>query len=218
GPIPDPRVPVQRGPPPQVGIPPRGLLGDGPNDPRGGTLLTVTSDEQPIGRGYLPPPMQGGPPLLHERGPATLDIRGGPMVEPPRAMMGEQRGAPIMDPRGPPMDARGARDPRAMEPRAVEQRVPVVPGPKGPMPGIQGPVPGPGGPQPSRQVPGGQASSGQGGFSPVQSQVTPQDHEKAALIMQVLQLTPDQIAMLPPEQRQSILILKEQIQKSAGAP
>lgn len=37
--------------------------------------------------------------------------------------------------------------------------------------------------------------------------------------MQVLQLTPEQIAMLPPEQRQSILILKEQIQKTAsGAP
>lgn len=41
---------------------------------------------------------------------------------------------------------------------------------------------------------------------------------QAALIMQVLQLTADQIAMLPPEQRQSILILKEQIQKSTGAP
>jgi len=41
---------------------------------------------------------------------------------------------------------------------------------------------------------------------------------QAALIMQVLQLTPDQIAMLPAEQRQSILILKEQIQKTAGAP
>lgn len=60
---------------------------------------------------------------------------------------------------------------------------------------------------------GGQPSS----FSPGQSQVTPQDQEKAALIMQVLQLTADQIAMLPPEQRQSILILKEQIQKSTGA-
>lgn len=40
------------------------------------------------------------------------------------------------------------------------------------------------------------------------------DQEKAALIMQVLQLSDDQIAMLPPEQRQSILVLKEQIAKS----
>jgi hypothetical protein len=39
---------------------------------------------------------------------------------------------------------------------------------------------------------------------------------KAALIMQVLQLKDEQIAMLPPEQRQSILILKEQIAQSAG--
>ncbi|XP_018426950.1 PREDICTED: cleavage stimulation factor subunit 2 [Nanorana parkeri] len=219
GPIPDPRAPIQRGGPPTAGIPPRGLLGDGPNDPRGGTLLTVTSDEQPLSRGYLPPPMQGGPPLLHDRGPAPLDNRGGPMAEPPRAMMGEPRGAPIMDSRGSPLDARGIRDPRAMEQRPGETRGPNPgPGPKGPLPGMQGPAPGPAGPQPSRQVPGVQASPAQGGFSPGQSSVTPQDHEKAALIMQVLQLTPDQIAMLPPEQRQSILILKEQIQKSTGAP
>ncbi|GAB1600440.1 cleavage stimulation factor subunit 2-like [Argonauta hians] len=45
--------------------------------------------------------------------------------------------------------------------------------------------------------------------------ISPQDEEKAALIMQVLQLTDIQIAMLPPEQRQSILILKDQIAKSA---
>ncbi|XP_071453754.1 cleavage stimulation factor subunit 2 isoform X2 [Hetaerina americana] len=40
------------------------------------------------------------------------------------------------------------------------------------------------------------------------------DQEKAALIMQVLKLSDDQISMLPPEQRQSILVLKEQIAKS----
>ena len=33
--------------------------------------------------------------------------------------------------------------------------------------------------------------------------------------MQVLQLSDEQIAMLPPEQRQSIIVLKEQISKSA---
>ena len=41
---------------------------------------------------------------------------------------------------------------------------------------------------------------------------------QAALIMQVLQLTDQQIAMLPPDQRQSILILKEQIARSGGQP
>lgn len=40
------------------------------------------------------------------------------------------------------------------------------------------------------------------------------DQEKAALIMQVLQLSDEQISMLPPEQRASILVLKEQIAKS----
>lgn len=40
------------------------------------------------------------------------------------------------------------------------------------------------------------------------------DQEKAALIMQVLQLSDEQIAMLPPEQRNSILVLKDQIAKS----
>ena len=37
------------------------------------------------------------------------------------------------------------------------------------------------------------------------------DPEKAALIMQVLQLTDEQIAVLPAEQRQSIMMLKQQI-------
>lgn len=40
------------------------------------------------------------------------------------------------------------------------------------------------------------------------------DNEKAQLIMQVLQLSDEQIAMLSPEQRASILVLKEQIAKS----
>lgn len=40
------------------------------------------------------------------------------------------------------------------------------------------------------------------------------DQEKAALIMQVLQLSDEQISMLPAEQRTSILVLKEQIAKS----
>lgn len=42
-----------------------------------------------------------------------------------------------------------------------------------------------------------------------------EDHEKAALIMQVLQLSDEQIALLPHEQRASILVLKEQIAKSS---
>ncbi|NWX95844.1 CSTF2 factor, partial [Nothoprocta ornata] len=302
-PMPDPRAPMQRGPLPASGPPPRGLLGDAPNDPRGGTLLSVTGEVEP--RGYLGPPHQGAPlhhmPGHDSRGPPH-EMRGGPMGE-PRPLMGEPRG-PLMDARGerggmkervagskqrlrvePAAPTQGAtrgfgqpmgRDPRGLEPRGLEPRVleprvleprvleprvlePRVlearamearvmeprgleprgpgPNPRGPMPGgIQGPGPlnmGASGPQGPRQVPtmagagmqgggipgaGVQGAGQPGGFSPGQSQVTPQDHEKAALIMQVLQLTADQIAMLPPEQRQSILILKEQIQKSTGAP
>lgn len=39
-------------------------------------------------------------------------------------------------------------------------------------------------------------------------------HSQAALIMQVLQLSDEQIALLPPDQRQSIMILKDQIARS----
>ncbi|CAH6780140.1 cleavage stimulation factor subunit 2 isoform X2 [Phodopus roborovskii] len=283
-PMQDPRAAMQRGALPANVPTPRGLLGDAPNDPRGGTLMTVTGEVEP--RAYLgpPPPPHQGPPMHHVpghegRGPPPHDMRGGPLAE-PRPLMAEPRG-PMLDQRGPPMDARGGRDPRgldargmearameargldarglearamearamearamearAMEARAMEARAMEargmdtrgpVPGPRGPLPsGIQGPNPmnmGAVVPQGSRQVPVMQGAGMQGatmqgasqpgGFSPGQSQVTPQDHEKAALIMQVLQLTADQIAMLPPEQRQSILILKEQIQKSTGAP
>ncbi|XP_037659685.1 cleavage stimulation factor subunit 2 tau variant [Choloepus didactylus] len=324
-PMSDPRAPIPRGPMTTAGLPPRGLLGDAPNDPRGGTLLTVTGEVEP--RGYLGPPHQG-PPMHHvsghdTRGPSSHEMRGGPLAD-PRMLIGEPRG-PMIDQRGLPLDGRGSRDSRGMETRAMETEVletrvmerrgmetcPMEvrgmdargmeirgPGPssRGPMTsGIQGPGPinmGAGGPQGPRQVPGisgvgnpgagmqgagmqgagiqgagiqaggmqgagiqgggmqgagiqgggmqgagiqgggmqgagiqggGMQGAGkQGGgqpssFSPGQSQVTPQDQEKAALIMQVLQLTADQIAMLPPEQRQSILILKEQIQKSTGA-
>lgn len=52
------------------------------------------------------------------------------------------------------------------------------------------------------------------GMSPNIGNAGASDQEKAALIMQVLQLSDEQIAMLPPEQRTSILVLKEQIAKS----
>ncbi|XP_014067684.2 cleavage stimulation factor subunit 2 isoform X2 [Salmo salar] len=309
------------GPPGPGGIPPRGLLGDGPNDPRGGTLLSVTGEviEPSRGGGFIgaPPPHQGppmhmnqmaggppldmrpphdmrgppmgeprgmmgeprgppmgeprgmmgeprgppmgeprgmmgeprGPPMGEPRGmmgeprgppmgePRGMmgEPRGPPMGEPrglmgeprgppmgePRGMMGEprgppmmeQRGPPMMEPRGPPMENRG-RDPRAVDPRGPVsgQRVPTAQGMQGPPPHSMNTN----APPPARPGPGVPQSGGS--FSPGQSQVTSQDHEKAALIMQVLQLTPEQIAMLPPEQRQSILVLKEQILKTTGAP
>uniref|UniRef100_A0A3Q2UK73 Cleavage stimulation factor, 3' pre-RNA, subunit 2 n=1 Tax=Fundulus heteroclitus TaxID=8078 RepID=A0A3Q2UK73_FUNHE len=228
GPVPGPGPgPGPVGPPGPGGIPPRGLLGDGPNDPRGGTLLSVTGEVIDPNRAYMaappphqappvhipqmgggPPPEMRGPPMPEQR-TMMVDPRGPPMMEP--------RGPPMMEPRGPPMEPRG-RDPRAMDTRGpvAGQRVAIVPGMQGPVPHTMGPN----APPPARPGPGisGVPPSG-GGFSPGQAQVSTQDQEKAALIMQVLQLTPEQIAMLPPEQRQSILILKEQIQKTAsGAP
>ncbi|XP_071254687.1 cleavage stimulation factor subunit 2 isoform X1 [Salvelinus alpinus] len=227
------------------GIPPRGLLGDGPNDPRGGTLLSVTGEviEPSRGGGFIgaPPPHQGPPIHMNQMvgGPPPdmrppHDMRGPPMGEPrgmmgeprgppmgePRGMMGEPRGPPMGEPRGmmgeprgPPMETRG-RDPRAVDTRGPVsgQRVPMAQGMQGPPPHSMNPN------APTTARPGPGVPQSGGSFSPGQSQVTSQDHEKAALIMQVLQLTPEQIAMLPPEQRQSILILKEQIQKTAGAP
>ncbi|XP_038145479.1 cleavage stimulation factor subunit 2 isoform X2 [Cyprinodon tularosa] len=207
------------GPPGPGGIPPRGLLGDGPNDPRGGTLLSVTGEVIDPNRAYMaaPPPHQAPPIHIPQMGGGPPpEMRGPPMPE-QRTMMVDPRGPPMMEPRGPPMEPRG-RDPRAMDTRGpvTGQRVPIVPGMQGPVPHTMGPN----APPPARAGPGvsGVPTSG-GGFSPGQAQVSTQDQEKAALIMQVLQLTPEQIAMLPPEQRQSILILKEQIQKTAsGAP
>ncbi|XP_050529757.1 cleavage stimulation factor subunit 2 [Daktulosphaira vitifoliae] len=64
---------------------------------------------------------------------------------------------------------------------------------------------------PSQQLPSSRPQPTQQQSKPASST----DTEKAALIMQVLQLTDEQIAMLPAEQRQSILVLKEQIAKSA---
>ncbi|XP_069688856.1 cleavage stimulation factor subunit 2 isoform X1 [Periplaneta americana] len=92
------------------------------------------------------------------------------------------------------------RDPRErVDPRTGAAPLPVV-APRPPQPGIPAALaPRPvGGPTMSPISAGGGAS----------------DQEKAALIMQVLQLSDEQIAMLPPEQRQSILVLKEQIAKS----
>jgi len=66
-----------------------------------------------------------------------------------------------------------------------------------------------GGPMP-RPPMGGPPGRG-GGGPQLPPHLAGADPEKAQLIMQVLQLTDEQISMLPPEQRQSILVLKEQI-------
>lgn len=90
--------------------------------------------------------------------------------------------------RPPPFSGDDRRDPRNRDPR--EQR-----GSNG-LPNVRNPPPAIGGSGPPPQLPPHLAGA---------------DPEKAQLIMQVLQLTDAQIAMLPPQQRESIMVLKEQI-------
>ncbi|XP_043192922.1 cleavage stimulation factor subunit 2-like [Amphibalanus amphitrite] len=111
--------------------------------------------------------------------------------------------APSRDPRDP-RDPREARDPR--DPRAAAG---PIPGPMaGPLAGGDRDMRGPPPAAPSRPGPDLGAIN-------LPANLAGGDQEKAALIMQVLQLSDEQIAMLPPEQRQSIMVLKEQISKSA---
>lgn len=56
--------------------------------------------------------------------------------------------------------------------------------------------------------------SGLSGLGGLVKKTDASNDEKTQLIMQVLQLSDEQIAMLPPEQRNSIIVLKEQIAKS----
>ncbi|XP_026818377.1 cleavage stimulation factor subunit 2-like [Rhopalosiphum maidis] len=65
-----------------------------------------------------------------------------------------------------------------------------------------------------QQVPPRMVQSSQVQQAPSNQTAKTSDSEKAALIMQVLQLTDAQIAKLPNEQRQSILQLKEKISNS----
>ncbi|XP_039295458.1 cleavage stimulation factor subunit 2 isoform X2 [Nilaparvata lugens] len=107
------------------------------------------------------------------------------------------------DPRAYQRDPRAGMVPPPPPPVAMPPRPVAAPGPVLPPP----PPPGPQPPQLSSAI-----SAGARLTAGIPSGAT--DQEKAALIMQVLQLSEEQIAMLPPEQRQSILVLKEQIAKS----
>eukprot|EP00091_Calanus_sinicus_P014930 TRINITY_DN32712_c0_g1_i1.p1 TRINITY_DN32712_c0_g1~~TRINITY_DN32712_c0_g1_i1.p1 ORF type:complete len:153 (-),score=29.70 TRINITY_DN32712_c0_g1_i1:26-484(-) len=91
------------------------------------------------------------------------------------------------------------RDPRTRDPRDRGGSAgPQARGPPNPGMGGQGMRPPGGGGRGGPQLPPHLAGA---------------DPEKAQLIMQVLQLTDEQIAVLPAEQRQSIMVLKEQIKQ-----
>ncbi|XP_022081731.1 cleavage stimulation factor subunit 2-like [Acanthaster planci] len=180
-----------------------------------------------------------GPNAMDNRGP--IDSRGPIMQQGPSGPIGMdrmdtehmgQRGMPLgqdrgpfehrgpMDPRGPAPDIRGQTDPRSHDPRRPDLRGQDIRGfdSRGGDPRTQPMMAGdprvlergmPGGPQGGPSGPGGP-----GGFG--NTQPTQQDQDKAALIMQVLQLSPEQINLLPPEQKASIMFLKDQIARSQG--
>ncbi|RUS86666.1 hypothetical protein EGW08_005540 [Elysia chlorotica] len=151
-------------------------------------------------------PLSQPPHAMGPRGPSgmpgqRMGMGMAPMPAPPRPdMMLIRPGAPSGS------DMGDMRFPQSNNMPAAGQRLPMPGGPgSNPRPSpVQQPnpvtlssnVPGPSGASPSTN--GAQ-------------NISMQDQEKAALIMQVLQLTDEEIADLPPEQRQSILILKEQI-------
>ncbi|XP_048577455.1 cleavage stimulation factor subunit 2 tau variant [Nematostella vectensis] len=187
---PDPRGPDFRGPP-RDRFGDRDIRGFDSRDPRGGR------DPRDERRG---PPMDhrdprgpdrfgpGGPRDPRDRGPPPDRYHGGPNSSPQTHW-------------GPPQGDRGPRGPPS-----------GVPTSGGPPPGHQGLRPsgpnnqGPPGPGPNMPPVSGPSNPAPGG-----GDLSAQDQEKAALIMQVLSLTDEQIALLPEEQRQSILMLKEQI-------
>ena len=204
------------------------------------TMLHKTQPSvPPVGVGFgrpgsMPPttgPPSFGPPFpgpggSFNDGPPRMDMHGpGPdMNGPPRGGMGMpsrsmDQGMPRMgmdhgrSSYPPPDEPRG--DPRQRDPRSRDPRDSRDPRGMGRGPSNNG------GPGPMRQPPnvGGPppVSAGGPGPGPGGMQLPPHlagaDPEKAALIMQVLQLTDDQIAVLPAEQRQSIMVLKEQIKQ-----
>lgn len=146
-----------------------------------------------------PPPPQ--PFNLGAPGPRSYDDRSSSYER----EMGANRFAPdpVRDPRS--RDPRASRDPRGgdrgFDPRGGGGRnEPPVRRDSGPMTssggsGIGGM--GPGGPPP--------------GLAGVPPQMLTNDPARNQLIMQVLQLTDDQISMLPVDQRMSIMELKKQI-------
>ena len=155
-----------------------------------------------------PPPSSGGP-----LGPGRPAIGGGNMGRPDLTMDPIRRDElrPPMDGPPPPFnpEARGSfnedvrRDPRNRDPRGDRSNG-GVPNIRNPPPVADNPAQPGGGPPLSR--------GGGGGPPPaLPSHLAGADPEKAQLIMQVLQLTDEQIALLPPQQRESIMVLKEQI-------
>ncbi|XP_068152071.1 cleavage stimulation factor subunit 2 [Drosophila tropicalis] len=175
------------------------------------------------------PPNQPGPVSGPSSGPnfnpmhSDIDLRmmGRNMDQDMRQVMPNPVPPPLMDPR-----TRGQMPPQQQGPPPGPAPYPSDPRQRPMDPRLRGSVAGP--PQPQQPPPmppqqiqpptqqqqtaAQQLQSRLGAHGVLPSDAS--DQEKAALIMQVLQLSDEQIGQLPPEQRASILVLKEQIAKS----
>ncbi|XP_058443261.1 cleavage stimulation factor subunit 2 tau variant [Malaya genurostris] len=161
-------------------------------DPRLGRQINLDQDMRSLPASG---PVGGVPQSMDNIG-SGFNQRG---VPPPRPIGPQQQQPPPnqfpVDPRQRPVDPRqGPKDPRQQPTGSVGQ-----------------------GGRPGQSVPPPTSAAAASAAAAASSNGIPNDasdQEKAALIMQVLQLSDEQIAMLPPEQRTSILVLKEQIAKS----
>ncbi|XP_015782909.1 cleavage stimulation factor subunit 2 [Tetranychus urticae] len=151
---------------------------------------------------------QPGPVLPDNYVRGVIPPAGQPVAPPPVAppvASGVQFDPRSLDPR--------SRESTSLDPRARPQGSGSQP-PFDPRLAAQSPASGnnrPGGPPPTTSSSRMNAPSSSVNIPNLPNQ----EQEKAALIMQVLQLSDQQIAMLPAEQRQSIQLLKEQISRGA---
>lgn len=188
-----------------IGVPNNGQLGPNsqsgangvfPNLPGAGMRTSIPRQDLPSDAMRMDSRMvnEGPPP------PSSFPSE----TRPPPTFAAEVRPPPpfIPDPRPLPFNDDARRDPRSRDPRA-DRASNGLPSMRNPPPAIG-------------SGPGTGAGVGSAGIPPqLPAHLAGADPEKAQLIMQVLQLTDEQIAMLPPQQRESIMVLKEQINQGS---
>ncbi|XP_037806458.1 cleavage stimulation factor subunit 2 [Lucilia sericata] len=182
-----PPAPSMSGPPMPVPVPNFNSMPGNDIDLRAMTGVNMPS-QQPMDPRQMDPRMSRN---------MDQDMRSIPNPVPP----------PLMDPRNQRQLPQPQMNTPPSFPSDPRQR-PMDPRLRGAGPGPSGPVPPPTAQQTAQQQLQNRLATNCGLPNDAS------DQEKAALIMQVLQLTDEQISQLPPEQRTSILVLKEQIAKS----
>ena len=184
-------------------IPPTASMGGGPPMPVPGPNFTPGPGNDIDLRAMAGVNMSAQPPM----DPRQMDPRMVRNMDQDMRAMPNPVPPPIMDPRNQRQMPPSQMNTPPSFPSDPRQR-PMDPRLRGAGPGQSGPVP----PQTAQQIAQQQLQNRLATNCGLPNDAS--DQEKAALIMQVLQLTDEQISQLPPEQRTSILVLKEQIAKS----